>query len=270
MTQPPQPPPQATYPGWYWDAAMQQWAPASEQQQYAAEFQQRQATYAAAPTIRGATLGMHFKRAIDWNVSDVVLSTREQRRLDAAGVVEPRLQALMAWRRSTLLVALPILILGTILSFVDAAGKDTVRTGPRTDLGKLALFLPPISLLLVPLGALIVISRWTELRRSSRLLIACWAVSIVVPLLVALLPIDAIIDTDAVRAAGSQVGVDPTTGIFGARMLLAVNYALTLLPVIVTVPGGVLKGAGRVKFLFPAAALPGWFLMTVAPSTRSS
>jgi hypothetical protein len=40
---------------------------------------------------------------------------------------------------------------------------------------------------------------------------------------------------------------------------------LVLLPVVLSVPGGVLKGAGRVKSLFPAAVLPGWFLVAVAP-----
>jgi hypothetical protein len=34
---------------------------------------------------------------------------------------------------------------------------------------------------------------------------------------------------------------------------------------VVTIPGGVLKGAARIKSLFPAASLPGWFLVAVAP-----
>src|SRR5205823_988721 len=83
---------------------------------------------------------------------------------------------------------------------------------------------PSISLALVPIGAWVAISRWTELRKSSRTLIICWALSIVVPLLIALLPIDAIYDVDSVRATdiangltASQAGAD----IFSARVLLA-------------------------------------------------
>jgi hypothetical protein len=49
------------------------------------------------------------------------------------------------------------------------------------------------------------------------------------------------------------------------RLGLAVQFALTLLPVVLSIPGGVLRGAGRIKSLFPAAALPGWFLVAVAP-----
>ena len=40
---------------------------------------------------------------------------------------------------------------------------------------------------------------------------------------------------------------------------------MTLLPVLITVPSGVLKGAARIKSLFPAAGLPGLFLVAVAP-----
>jgi hypothetical protein len=53
--------------------------------------------------------------------------------------------------------------------------------------------------------------------------------------------------------------------ILASRVQLALSYAITLLPVIITIPSGVIKGAGRVKFLFPAAGLPGWFLVSVAP-----
>src|SRR5437763_927352 len=53
--------------------------------------------------------------------------------------------------------------------------------------------------------------------------------------------------------------------VLSQRVATAVSYALTLLPVIITVPAGVLKGAGRMRFLFPAAALPGWFLLSTAP-----
>src|SRR5262249_6977320 len=45
----------------------------------------------------------------------------------------------------------------------------------------------------------------------------------------------------------------------------ALKYTTTLLPVIITIPAGVLKGSARMKSLFPAAVLPGWFLVAVAP-----
>jgi hypothetical protein len=98
--------------------------------------------------------------------------------------------------------------------------------------------------------------------------VICWGLSIVIPLLAALIPISTIFDFDSAKnlnvsggATSDQIG----SAFLGVKVVKAVELALTILPVIVTVPGGVLKGAGRVKFLFPAAALPGWFLIAVAP-----
>jgi hypothetical protein len=106
------------------------------------------------------------------------------------------------------------------------------------------------------------VSRWTELRGTSKVLIIAWIASIAIPLVVALIPLDYLVDLDQLRANDPE-GAEST--IQGLRLVLAIGYALTLLPVVVSVPGGVLKGAARVKSLFPSSALPGWFLVAVAP-----
>jgi hypothetical protein len=105
-------------------------------------------------------------------------------------------------------------------------------------------------------------------------LIGCWALSIVIPILTALLPIDTLLDFAPLRQLAGESdlangGMSATQEVhalvLSQRVGAAVSYALTLLPVIITVPAGVLKGAGRMRFLFPAAALPGWFLLSTAP-----
>ena len=249
MTQHQYAPAQSPYPGWVWDQPSGQWVPAPQA-----------AVPAAPPVLAGPTIGMHLKRAIDWNVSDLAVSPRERAQLEAAGVVEPRMQALLAWRRSTMLVALPILVLGVVLSFVSA-GKQA--TDGLSGLGTLVQWLPSLALLLIPFAALVVILGWTQLRRPNRTLIICWGLSIAIPLLAALLPIEALVDIGTPTSSDEvqQLHAVLQTG----RVELAIGYALSLLPVIITIPSGVLKGAGRVKFLFPAAALPGWFLVAVAP-----
>jgi hypothetical protein len=111
------------------------------------------------------------------------------------------------------------------------------------------------------------VSGWTELRRTSKTLIVCWVASIAIPLATALIPVEYLVDVDSLRqqaiANGDASGGHST--IVSLHVLFAINYALTLLPVVLSVPGGVLKGAARVKSLFPSASLPGWFLVSVAP-----
>lgn len=209
-------------------------------------------------------LTTHLKRAIDWNVSEVVITPSERRQLEAAGVHEPRMQGLLAWRRSTLLVAIPVLLLSLALSVqqVVDAGSDGF-----TGVGQVWRWLPSLGLAMVPIGGFMAIKRWTELRSSSKTLIGAWVASIVLPLVAALIPLDAIIDLDSLRnSALSETELREIDGlIFGLRVAIAVTYAMTLLPTVLSVPGGVLKGAARVKSLFPAAVLPGWFLVAVAP-----
>jgi hypothetical protein len=254
----------------------------------------------ATASGRGASAWTHLKRAIDWDVADVVVTPRETRKLSAAGI-EPRLQPLFAWRRSCLLVALPFLVLGVVLSFIEAKDHPsptsfaTGDSGGYTQFGKLWSYLPSIGLLFAPIGVLAVLLTWTEIRRTSGLLTVCWALSILIPLGAALVPLHYVVDLGALSSGGNlgglglgggdtglgDLGLGGDTGLGGlgggsgdaignafvlaTRIGLAINFATILLPVVVSVPGGVVKGAARVKSMFPAASLPGWFLVAVAP-----
>lgn len=255
---PQQPSPQQSWPP-------QQPGPYQPQGQWAPGPQQPWPQPPAPARVPGPGLGTHLKRAVDWNLAQMVPTPREDQTLAAAGV-EPRLRGMLVWRRSALLVAFPILLLSAVLGFIDAADVDTSQN--FTGFGKLWPYLPAIALLFGPLGALRVVATWTEMRRNTRFLIVCWVLSIAIPLLVALFPLEFIVDVATARGSFVAQGGDVKTfdaEILSLKTALAVAYALTLLPVVVTIPGGVLKGAARIKSLFPAAALPGWFLVAVAP-----
>lgn len=215
------------------------------------------------PGTPGAGLGTHLKRAVDWNVGQVMVAPSERQALEHAGIHD-RLQGLFAWRRSSLMVALPILLISVVLSFVQAGDVDTEGF---TAFGELVNWLPSIALTIVPLGAIAVLMRWTEMRSTSRILLVCWLISIVIPMVTSLVPIDLLVDLDAARQNAQLRGTGAQTeaAIQSARLTLAIGYALVLLPVVLSVPGGMLRGAARVKSLFPSSGLPGWFLVAVAP-----
>jgi len=251
---------------------------------------------------RRASALTHLKRAIDWDVADVVVTRGEARRLTARGV-EPRLRPLFAWRRSCMLVALPFLLVGVVLSFIEAKDRPsptsfaTGDTGGYTSFGRLWSYLPSVGLLFAPIGVLVVLLTWTEIRRTSWVLTACWALSILIPLGAALVPLHYVVDLHALSGSlgglggpgggddgglgdlglggddgglgglGGAGGGDAVTNgfVLATRIGLAINFATILLPVVVSVPGGVVKGAARIKSMFPAASLPGWFLVAVAP-----
>jgi hypothetical protein len=254
-------------PGEPWQGApQQQWQGQAQQQWQGVPGQQWQGAPQAAlpPRQPGPTVATHLKRAFDWNVASMGATPREQEQLAVAGI-EPRLHGLYVWRRSTLLVALPVLLLSVVLNFVQAADRDTTYS---TDFGKFLIFLPPIALTLIPLGATVVVRNWTRMRGPSRTLLVCWVISIAIPMFVALMPLQFTTDLDKLKLdyyAQYQTLAGFNDGVLAGRLQQAIYFALVLLPVVLSVPGGVLKGAGRVKSLFPSAVLPGWFLVAVAP-----
>jgi len=192
-----------------------------------------------------------------------------------------------------MLVALPFLLVGVVLSFIEAKDRPSPTSfatgdgrGGFTDFGKLWSYLPSIGLVFAPIGVVVVLATWTEMRRTSKLLTVCWTLSIVIPLFAALVPLHYVVDLGALNATGlggagdlgglgDLGGTDGGSGIpadtvsnsfvLVARIGLAINFATLLLPTVVSVPGGVVKGAARIKSMFPAASLPGWFLVGVAP-----
>ena len=280
MNQPPEqpqqqwPPQQPQQPQWM-PPPQPQWAPQPQQawqqppqqppQQPAQQPAQQPQPY-QPPRPPGPSIGTHLKRAFDWNVAAIVPAPREQQILDARQVA-PRLHGLFVWRRSTLIVALPVLLLSVVLAFWQAGHNDV---SGLTGFGKLLNWLPAIALLFAPLGALLVLRNWTELRRTSKSLLVCWILSIAIPLFVALMPLTFLVDVSGARENIKLNGTASDLQAFDAEVLiarlgLAIQFALTLLPVVLSIPGGVLKGAGRIKSLFPSAALPGWFLVAVAP-----
>ncbi|MEQ1873682.1 MAG: hypothetical protein ABL953_08155 [Ilumatobacteraceae bacterium] len=219
------------------------------------------------------TLAGHLKRAFSWRTRSVRVSDAEREQLATAGVLEPHVQGLAAWRRSVLLLSVPVLIIATALSVVAVLDNDTSQL---TSFGKLLQWVPTISLGLIPAAALYCVITWTNLRATSRVLLFTWVASIALPLLAALVPIDGWIDIDKLRAVvvidSAVKGTDPTVALetlelelLLLRVFVAVNYFVQLLPVLISIPGGVLKGALRAKALMPGSRFPGWFLVAVAP-----
>lgn len=227
----------------------------------------------ASATLIGVTLIDHVKRAFSWRARSVRISDAERQKLVAAGVTEPHVQGLAAWRRSALLLALPVLMAAFALSVVAAENEDTTQL---TSLGRVLRWIPTIALGLVPAAALYCVVKWTNLKSTSRVLLIAWLGSIALPLMAALVPLDGWIDLDRLRLAvildSTLKGTDPQIALdqldldlLLVRIYLAVQYSVQLLPVLISIPAGVMKGALRTKALAPGSRFPGWFLVAVAP-----
>lgn len=221
---------------------------------------------AAAPGGTASTADplRHLRRILDPDSPASGPTSAEQERLAAAGHRSPAVTSYVLWRRSVLLVILPALAFAGVLALVTAAG---VETAGLTGLGVLLTWLPAITVWAAPIGALVGLRDWTHPERGSRPVLIGWAISVIAPILVALVPLEGWIDVGALeQEADVRFGVGSGESLVTSfRVSLAIGYAATLLPTVVSVPSGVLRGASRIKALLPHAPMPGWFLVAVSP-----
>ena len=189
----------------------------------------------------------------------------ESAALVAAGVTDPAVQRYAAWRRSLLLVALGPTLLVLVLAVLDAVD------GGMDELSLVGIGIEGAWLVAVSATAAACLSglrAWKRPGTSSRLLLTAWAVTFVTPIVYALLPADLLLRVHVTSkgAAGTEL-VDK----FDELMELAFELAfsggtfLLLLPAVLSVIPGAVNGCLRIKSLLPAAQLPGWLLVFVAP-----
>lgn len=213
------------------------------------------------------SFGDFVKRVFSWGPT--VVTSRERLALETAGVRAERLQHMLVWRRSVLIMILPVLILAFLLALLaailfTAEDDDTTFTG----LGLFSfLWVPAITMAALAIGAVVAIVRWTELRLSMQVLFWSWLVATVVPLCTAIFPVSWVIDIPGIAASGEDanntLAEESVEAIMGTT--LALLFAVVLVPIIIGLAGGALRGARRTKSLFPATVLPGWFVIVVAP-----
>jgi hypothetical protein len=102
------------------------------------------------------------------------------------------------------------------------------------------------------------IIHWENIKKSMYAVRFGWLISFVLPLLPALFPLEMIVKASTIDA------IDAAT-LSGFKLTLALSYALTLLPVTVTFPGGAVRASIRIRWLLPDSFLAGWILVMCAP-----
>ncbi|MGH9270066.1 MAG: hypothetical protein ACRDZ2_02215 [Ilumatobacteraceae bacterium] len=201
-------------------------------------------------------IGRHPRRAATGGVRGVQPSPAEQRALSAIGIDDPLMQGYMAWRRSLLFVAAPIAVFSGALAAWDLATNYSIER--LNALGIVVSLIPSVAVLLLNVVTVIAALTWRDPRRSARTLMVGWAISLVAPLVASVLPVNWLVTDEFMN----QFGPDTE---FVVRMLISVEYAVVLLPTLLSFPSGVVRGAARIKSLLPSSTLAGWVLLILAP-----
>jgi hypothetical protein len=208
------------------------------------------------PPAGGARVGLHFRRALGWDLRAMPVEPDEEARLLANAVDEENARRYLVWRRSVLLVvAIPTLV-SAILATISWLLAD------RSALSSLGLVLELLrlsALYALPLTAWLAARTWDRHRRSRNILVRGWLFAFLTPLLLALIPYTWRIDFAGVtEMQASQISA--LVAFAGA-----LSVYVTLMPAVLSLIPGVIRGCLRIKTLLPESILPGLFLIAAAP-----
>ncbi len=134
---------------------------------------------------------------------------------------------------------------------------------PQTTFAHFADFVHLIALYALPAAALAVAILWTKFKTTFRIMVAGFAFSFLVPLLIALCPWSWWGYVEPVASAQQKPMQNLERLTDGLMEGLA--YLVTLLPTVISLVPGVQKACLRVKSLLPQSMLPGWFLVAASP-----
>lgn len=203
--------------------------------------------------------GLHLKRAFKWNLRALPVEPDEEAMLLANGVDEPDARRYLVWRRSVLLVvAIPTLV-SALLAVLGAVTKE--HQPPLSGMGILLEFVRVAGLFVLPLTAWLAAKAWDNHRRSRTILVRGWLIAFLTPLVLALIPYGWRIDMS--QANGDRNTLEVMN--FGAGFLGAALVYVTLMPAVLSLLPGVLRGCLRIKALIPQSVLPGLFLVAATP-----
>jgi hypothetical protein len=199
--------------------------------------------------------GLHLKRAFKWNLRELPVEPDEEAQLLANGVDEPDARRYLVWRRSVLLVvAIPTLVSALLatLGMLTSDHTNQSGTGVLLDIVRLA------GLFVLPLTAWLAAKTWDNHRRSRTILVRGWLIAFVTPLVLALIPYGW-----RMNIAGDDQQVSVANTLFG--FVGAIQVYVTLMPAVLSLLPGVLRGCLRIKALIPQSVLPGLFLIAATP-----
>ncbi len=170
-------------------------------------------------------------------------------------IVDPNLQAFLAWRRSVLFLVACSLALLTFIG-VTAAIAGSMATPIR--FVKLA---PAIAEGIFAYICWSQLRHWAHWRRQRRMLMLGWLLFMAMPFIVFLYPLgSAAPSRDDLIALGTSGGakiVHP--------FLFAMLAMLQLAPKAISLMPGLIRASLVIKLLFPGSSAPGWLIVVAAP-----
>jgi hypothetical protein len=199
----------------------------------------------------------HLKRAFTTDLQSLNVAEQERTQLASQGIEHAGVQQYVAWRRSIMLVV----ILPTFISALSATISILDSFDNLNTFGRLTEVIHILALYAMPAALIAAILLWTRVRLSRTVMLYGWAVAFLIPVLLALLPLEWTFKSELFAGATDQ---ETELNVVGISLFMSIAYFVMFLPTVLSVIPGMLRACLRIKTLVPASTIPGWFLVASA------
>jgi hypothetical protein len=200
-------------------------------------------------------LWLQLRRAFARQLRSLPVSSREQERLSARGIDDETSQRYLVWRRSLFLVVAVINSGDFLLHLIRTAMQDYQL---YSAFGIFSTIIYLLSQFALPVAAILAALFWAHVRTTRRIMVTGWAISFLVPLLLAFFPLSwemRVSDLEASQDKLPEFRINVEGGLL---------YCFMILPPILSVVPGVMRACSRIKTFLPESIVPGWFLLGAA------
>ena len=212
-------------------------------------------------------LKISLKRAFRLRIDNNEVLPSERASLLAASppIVEPNLQAFLAWRRSVLFLVAVALVPLSVLGLIDGLrGGDIVPWPVRmVRLG------PALAETLFCWICWQQLRHWAHWRRQRRVLFWGWLLFMTAPFLVFAYPLRTVVEDlwKHRKELLISMGVDPSYAYKKAVLpfVYSMLAMLQLAPKAISLMPGLIRASMVIKMQFPGSSAPGWLIVLAAP-----
>ena len=201
------------------------------------------------------TVKLLLKRAFSLDLRSLPVTKDEERELRRAGIAEATAQRYAVWRKSMLWLILVPTAFAALFHFISLVSMEKETSDSLSRFGMALMYLQVFSLFALPATAVLAALKYQKLRQSTHLVLIGSIVAFVVPILVALVPAEHLLD--------KKMSGDAERTVLG--LLIGLGFYITLLPTILSLLPAISRACIRLKSLLPASIAPGWGFFASAP-----
>jgi hypothetical protein len=199
------------------------------------------------------------RRAFTPDPGTVTPTADEEADLTRNRVTDPVARRLAVWRRGVLFTAAVPCAFAALFGLISTIANGT---DGMSAFGTLVLYAQALALFALPAFAVLAALNYDKLATSVWFVRLGALISLGVPLAVAFVPGEWLIDLDLGRDASALAVANAKMGI---GIALGIAFYIVLMPAVLSLLPGVSRACVRLKLLLPESLVPGWGLMASAP-----